>query len=167
MILQSTYENFRYQYPSQNSNPYNKGVIENFMEVFFTSIPPSKNKFREKVQKEPEIQPRVIGGSFSGPNMEKPTGDIEAGRKPVSEDSSTVLREVEGDFGNDDRVNRHSEFAEEFPDLNILQGRSIMHPRRSSSGGRSRSLEIPPDVVAMASEAGHSNRVSGGDNGSS
>lgn len=162
----STYENFRYQYPSQNCNPYNKGVIENFMEVFFTSMPPSKNKFRAKVQKEPEIQPRVVGGSFAGPNMEKSTGVIEAGRKPVSDDSATGLSEVEGDISNDDRVNRHSEFSE-FPDLSRIQGRSIMHPRRSSWGRRSGSLEIPPDVVAMASEAGHSRQASSGDNGSS
>ncbi|CAI8583881.1 unnamed protein product [Vicia faba] len=45
---QSTYENFRYRYDRQ-VNPYNKGVIENFKEVFFSSIPPSKNNFRSKV----------------------------------------------------------------------------------------------------------------------
>ncbi|XP_058757261.1 probable protein S-acyltransferase 6 [Vicia villosa] len=45
---QSTYENFRYRYDRQ-VNPYNKGVIQNFKEVFFSSIPPSKNSFRSKV----------------------------------------------------------------------------------------------------------------------
>lgn len=83
MILQSTREHSNYQYTSQNLNPYNKGVIENFMEVFFTSIPPSKINFRAEVQKEPEIQPRVVGCTFFGQNMEKSMEDIEAGRKPV------------------------------------------------------------------------------------
>ncbi|GAU38101.1 hypothetical protein TSUD_317880 [Trifolium subterraneum] len=45
---QSTYENFRYRYDRQ-VNPYNKGIVENFKEVFFSSIPPSKNNFRSKV----------------------------------------------------------------------------------------------------------------------
>lgn len=132
MILQTDKENSKYKFPSQNSNTFNKGVIENFIEVFFTSIPPSKINFREKVQKEPEIQPRVVGGSFPGPNTEKSIVDKEAGWKLVSEDSATGLSEVERDISNNDRVNRHSEFAEEFPGLIRIQGRSIMHSRSSS-----------------------------------
>lgn len=129
MILQTTRENNKNEYPSQNSNPFNKGVIENFMEVFFTCIPPSKINFREKVQKEPEIQPRVAGVSFPGPNTEKSIGDIEAGWKLVSEDFATGLSKFERYISNNDRVDRHSE---EFPDLNRIQGPSIMHPRSSS-----------------------------------
>lgn len=171
MFLQSTYENFRYRY-DRRANPYNKGVIENFMEIFFTSIPPSKNKFRGKVQKEPGIPSRMVGGSFASPNLEKTMGDIEAGRKPVWDDSATGLSEVEGDLNNDDGVNRGGEFTEESPDLSRIirgegtDGRSILHPRRSSWGRRSGTLDIPPDVVAMASGVGDSNRISGDDNGS-
>ena len=116
------------------------------MEVFFTSIPPSKNNFRAKVQIEPEIQIRVVGSSLSGPNMEELTGDLEAGLKLVSEDSGTGLHEIEVDISSNDRVNKHDECDEESPDLNRIQ-----------------SL---PDVDAMASEAGHFNRESTGDNGS-
>ncbi|XP_051138620.1 probable protein S-acyltransferase 4 [Andrographis paniculata] len=42
---QTTYENFRYRY-NRKQNPYNKGVIMNFKEVFSSSIPPSMNDFR-------------------------------------------------------------------------------------------------------------------------
>lgn len=134
MILQSTWEYGKYKNHSQNFNPYNKGVIKNFTEVFFTSIPTSKINFRAKVQIESENQPRVVGGTFSGPNMEKSMEDIEAGRKRVWEDFATVLSEVEIDICNNDRVNRHIDFAEEFPDLSRIQGRSIMHPRSFSWG---------------------------------
>ncbi|XP_074331017.1 putative protein S-acyltransferase 7 [Apium graveolens] len=127
----STREYSNYQYPSQNSNPYNKGVIENFMEVFFTSIPPSKINFREKLHKEAEIQPQVAGGTFFGQNMVESMEDIEAGRKRDLEDSATVMSEVERDC-NIDRVN--IEFSEEFPNLIRMQDRSIMHPRRFSWG---------------------------------
>jgi len=50
--VQSTYENFKYRYDPQ-TNPYNRGIFNNFKEVFCTRIPPSKNKFRSKVPREP------------------------------------------------------------------------------------------------------------------
>ncbi|KZV54240.1 Glyoxal oxidase-related protein [Dorcoceras hygrometricum] len=52
---QSTYENFRYQY-SRRSNPYNRGIVGNFLEVFCSSIPTSKNDFRAKVPKSTGMQ---------------------------------------------------------------------------------------------------------------
>ncbi|PIN19300.1 DHHC-type Zn-finger protein [Handroanthus impetiginosus] len=61
---QTTYENFRYQY-RRDSNPYNKGMVGNFMEVFCTSIPPSKNNFRAKVQKKSVASSHSVGASFS------------------------------------------------------------------------------------------------------
>ncbi|KVI06160.1 probable protein S-acyltransferase 7 [Cynara cardunculus var. scolymus] len=81
---QSTYENFRYRY-DRTENPYNRGVVENFKEVFWSSIPPSKNKFRAVVQREPETLPRAAGGGgFMNSNVEKTPSDIEMGnRKPT------------------------------------------------------------------------------------
>lgn len=64
---QSTYENFRYRY-DRRANPYNRGVIDNFKEVFCTSIPPSKNNFRAKVL--------------------KADSDIEMGRKPIWDETN-------------------------------------------------------------------------------
>ncbi|GAA0138442.1 protein modifying enzyme [Lithospermum erythrorhizon] len=61
---QSTYENFRYRY-DQRMNPYNKGIFRNFLDVFCTSIPPSKNNFRAKVQKEDELPITVGEGAFT------------------------------------------------------------------------------------------------------
>lgn len=114
----------------------------------------------------------MVGGNYASPNLEKAMGDIEAARKPVWEDSATGQSEVEADLSNDDGANRGGEFAEESPDLSRMirgegtDGRSILHPRRSSWGRRSGSLDIPADVVAMASGVGDSNRISGSSNGS-
>lgn len=52
-MLQTTYENFRYR-SDNRYNVYNRGCINNFLEVFCTKIKPSRNKFRDFVQ---EVQP--------------------------------------------------------------------------------------------------------------
>ncbi|PKU64247.1 probable protein S-acyltransferase 1 [Dendrobium catenatum] len=44
---QTTYENFRYHY-DKKENPFNRGILKNFKEVFL-NIPPSMNKFRARV----------------------------------------------------------------------------------------------------------------------
>ncbi|XP_020581554.1 probable protein S-acyltransferase 7 [Phalaenopsis equestris] len=48
---QTTYENFRYRYDGK-MNPYNQGCAQNFKEVFFSSIPTSKNDFRAKIKED-------------------------------------------------------------------------------------------------------------------
>ncbi|KAG8388113.1 hypothetical protein BUALT_Bualt02G0092000 [Buddleja alternifolia] len=61
---QTTYENFRYRYTSRE-NPYNKGIVGNFMEIFFSSIPVSKNNFRAKVQKKSMIRTHSVSARCS------------------------------------------------------------------------------------------------------
>ncbi|KAI3699955.1 hypothetical protein L2E82_44565 [Cichorium intybus] len=73
----------RYRY-DRRANPYNRGVLENFGEIFCTSILVSKNKFRALVPKEPGLGTRPVGGGFVSPNMGKAVADIEMGRKAVS-----------------------------------------------------------------------------------
>ncbi|CAA0832885.1 Probable protein S-acyltransferase 3 [Striga hermonthica] len=48
---QTTYENFRYRY-DKKENPYNKGMIRNLKEVFFSKTTPSLVNFREWVLEE-------------------------------------------------------------------------------------------------------------------
>nr|CBX24375.1 hypothetical_protein [Oryza glaberrima] len=45
---QATYENFRYHY-NKKDNPYQKSIAANFVDVFFTKIPPPQNNFRSWV----------------------------------------------------------------------------------------------------------------------
>ena len=79
---QTTYENFRYRY-DRRANPYNKGVVQNFKEIFCTSISPSKNNFRAKVPREPGLPARSGCVGFVSPNTGKAMEDIEMGRKAV------------------------------------------------------------------------------------
>eukprot|EP00262_Sarcandra_glabra_P012993 TRINITY_DN3484_c0_g1_i1.p1 TRINITY_DN3484_c0_g1~~TRINITY_DN3484_c0_g1_i1.p1 ORF type:complete len:441 (+),score=47.40 TRINITY_DN3484_c0_g1_i1:182-1504(+) len=162
---QTTYENFRYRY-DRRANPYNKGVVENFKEIFFTSIPVSKNKFRARVAREPAgLQARSVGGGFISPSMGKTAGDLEMGRKPVWGETG----DFEGRLSNDDGLDNKDSDAS--PDLSRAlptegtEGRPGMHPRRSSWGRKSGSWEISPEVLALAAGVGESNRAGSGSGG--
>ncbi|KAI4319015.1 hypothetical protein MLD38_032665 [Melastoma candidum] len=75
---QTTYENFRFHYDRQ-ANPYNRGILGNWKEVFCSSIPPSKNKFRMKVPKGRGYPSRRFMESVSHRNIGKGIADVEMG----------------------------------------------------------------------------------------
>ncbi|KAA8530079.1 hypothetical protein F0562_004788 [Nyssa sinensis] len=157
---QTTYENFRYRY-DRRANPYNKGVVLNFKEIFCTSIPPSKNKFRAKVPRETGLPAQSVGGSFVSTNTGKNVEDIEMGRKAVWGDVGAVADHCEGQLitnVKDDKL------VETSPDKRaaVDEGdRAGTHPRRSSWGRKSGSWETSPEVLALASRVGETNRMSG------
>ncbi|CAD6235201.1 unnamed protein product [Miscanthus lutarioriparius] len=141
---QTTYENFRYRY-DQRANPYNRGVIENIKEIFFTTIPPSKNNFCGRVQQEHGLRPRPTNG-FMSPNMGRAVGDIEMGRKPVAWDEPRMAAEI-GDLGaglSNLLEDKDGRFRSASPDLSRdalavgggleEQGSSVMNRGRSSWG---------------------------------
>ncbi|XP_015577564.2 probable protein S-acyltransferase 1 isoform X1 [Ricinus communis] len=76
---QTTYENFRYRY-DKKENPFRKGIITNFKEVFFSKIPPSAINFRAKVSDD-EVSITMddpdLEGSFM--NSKEDRFDIESG----------------------------------------------------------------------------------------
>merc|ERR1712226_405971 len=76
---QTTYENFRYRY-DKKENPFRKGIITNFKEVFFSKIPPSAINFRAKVSDD-EVSMTMddpdLEGSFM--NSKEDRFDIESG----------------------------------------------------------------------------------------
>ncbi|EXC29154.1 putative S-acyltransferase [Morus notabilis] len=166
----TTYENFRYRY-DRRANPYNKGVLENFKEIFCTSSPPSKNNFRAKVPREAGFPPaRLGGGGFMSPNMGKAVEDIEMGRKTVWGDLGAGADHFEGQLNNNDRVNvKESDLGEVSPDIRTTvdetADRGGMHPRRSSWGRKSGSWDMSPEVLALAARVGEPNRVGGSTSG--
>lgn len=100
-MIQTTYENFRYQY-DKKENPYNKGMLRNLGEVFFSKIPPSMNNFRSFVEEDEHM---VIGSLT--PNFGEGTAagskekiDIELGSKHA-EDTSYSLPEILRNFDFD------------------------------------------------------------------
>ncbi|XP_077247646.1 putative protein S-acyltransferase 1 [Tasmannia lanceolata] len=79
---QTTYENFRYRY-DKKENPYNKGLVRNFKDMFFSRIPPSMNDFRSWVLEDP-IEDHIevgAGASYMGGDIFSQKGkiDIETG----------------------------------------------------------------------------------------
>ncbi|KAK1256772.1 putative S-acyltransferase [Acorus gramineus] len=94
---QTTYENFRYRY-DKRENPYNKGLLRNFKELFFTRIPPSLNNFRSWV-----IDEQIEVGSATpstGIDMISPKEkiDIEMGSKFMmggNESIPSILRNLD------------------------------------------------------------------------
>ncbi|XP_057982617.1 probable protein S-acyltransferase 7 isoform X1 [Malania oleifera] len=167
---QTTYENFRYRY-DRRANPYNKGVVQNFGEIFCAGVPPSKNNFRAKVPREPGLPARSVGGGFISPNMGKAVEDIEVGRKTVWGDMVAGADPREGQISNNDGLNiKDGGMGELSPEIRttVDEGdRPGIHPRRSSWGRKSGSWEMSPEVIALAARVGESNRSGGGSSSSS
>ncbi|KAK3412972.1 hypothetical protein EUGRSUZ_I01621 [Eucalyptus grandis] len=160
---QTTYENFRYRY-DRRANPYNRGVVENFKEIFFTGIPVSKNNFRAKFPREPVLPTRSVGGGFMSPNMGKPVEDIEMGRKAVWGDMNSGLDLGEGQLNSTDRLNlKDGELGEMSPEMRAnvedTGERAGIHPRRSSWGRKSGSWDMSPEILALSARVGESNRA--------
>ncbi|RZS01055.1 hypothetical protein BHM03_00030893 [Ensete ventricosum] len=161
----------KYRY-DRRANPYNRGVVENFKEIFFTSIPPSKNKFRARVPREQEYQQLTTGGGFMSPNMGRAVGDIEMGRKPVTWDELRAITQgsdlEEGLSNRNMGDDKDSELGEVSPDLRreFLSARGVevqaaLHHRRSS-WGRGGSWETMPEVRAVASAMWETSRIGSG-----
>uniref|UniRef100_A0A0E0E0Z9 S-acyltransferase n=1 Tax=Oryza meridionalis TaxID=40149 RepID=A0A0E0E0Z9_9ORYZ len=168
---QTTYENFRYRY-DRRANPYNRGVLSNFLEIFCSRIPPSKNNFRARVTVEQGLQQtRVASRGFMSPNMGKPVGDFEMGRKPVPWDeprTAADIRDLEAGLGGflDEKEGRLTHAS---PDLSrddlpadLMEGRAGTHSRRSSwvnRTGTSESVDSMNAQIIAAWEAIQSDPV--------
>ncbi|KAK9671290.1 hypothetical protein RND81_12G019500 [Saponaria officinalis] len=100
---QTTYENFRYRY-DKKENPYNKGMLSNISEVFFSKIPPSLNNFRAIVTEQVEIPVECIHQSFGEHKSSKEKIDIEMGDKNIDDEDyplPKILRDLDYDDVDD------------------------------------------------------------------
>uniref|UniRef100_A0A7C8ZHK8 S-acyltransferase n=1 Tax=Opuntia streptacantha TaxID=393608 RepID=A0A7C8ZHK8_OPUST len=88
---QTTYENFRYRY-DKRQNPYNKGMLQNYREIFFSKTPPSLNHFRAPVPDE-EQEPEPIPPLFGSEVELKDKANVEMDDKYV-ESSNAALPEI-------------------------------------------------------------------------
>ncbi|KAL6890240.1 hypothetical protein ACP4OV_009003 [Aristida adscensionis] len=150
---QTTYENFRYRY-ERKSNPFNRGVAANLVEIFLSPIPPSRNDFRAKVTLDPAAAAAFyysLGplssesrasfytrGSLSF-DMTKASFDLNYSAKRTSVASS--------DFGD---IYGHAHGHGHAGD-----GELVQQPRHSifgpgAAGRESRKQQQPPDAAAAA-----------------
>ncbi|KAM0890339.1 hypothetical protein ACQ4PT_027143 [Festuca glaucescens] len=76
---QTTYENFRYRYDLR-TNPYNRGLVQNFVETLCSRIPSSRNNFRAKAKEDSAAftSSLSMGRVLSPPKM---SVDLEMGTK--------------------------------------------------------------------------------------
>lgn len=161
---QTTYENFRYRY-DHRANPYNKGVVENFKEIFCTPIPPSKNNFRAKVPKEPAPSARPVGAGFVSPSMGKGTDDIEMGRKATwGGEFGPGLDSGEGQMSDNDILTiKDGRLGEASPDIRThvdeVGDRAGLPTRHSSRRRQSGNWEMSPEVLALSARLGEQSRV--------
>ncbi|KAL3630857.1 putative protein S-acyltransferase 7 [Castilleja foliolosa] len=155
---QTTYKNFRYRY-DRRANPYTKGVIDNFKEIFYGPTPLSKNDFRAMVPKEPPLPARSVTGGFVSPNMGKGVDDIQMGRKAVWGDVGAVFDHPEGQLSDNDDLNHNnakegSGLGEMSPEIRtaLNEGdRAGVHARRSSWERKSGSWEMSPEILGSGS----------------
>lgn len=162
---QTTYENFRYRY-DRRANPYNKGVLNNFKEIFCISIAPSKNKFRAMVPNEPALPARSVSGGYMNQSLGKSGDDIEIGRKAVWE-MNAGMDESDSQLNNDRATIKDGELSSEIrTTVDEAVDRVGVHPRRSSWGRKSGSWEMSPEVLALAARVGEQNRAGEGNSSS-
>ncbi|XP_044431228.1 protein S-acyltransferase 8 isoform X4 [Triticum aestivum] len=78
-IGKTTYEKFRYRY-DRRSNPYNRGLVQNFIEILCSRIPSSRNNFRAKANEDSAAFASTLsmGRVLSPPKM---SVDLEMGTK--------------------------------------------------------------------------------------
>lgn len=158
---QTTYENFRYRY-DRHENPYNRGIVDNFKEIFFSSIPPSQNDFRMHVP--PEQSLPVSGGSgFISGNMKKGgPRDLESGRKPSWDHPGAIMSvgDLEAGEGAAPSIKDGSDSTA----CNLSESSEVFgngQPRRSSWDQRSGSWEFSNKVLEPPSDVGEPKRIVG------
>ncbi|KAL0556096.1 hypothetical protein IC582_004604 [Cucumis melo] len=157
---QTTYENFRYRADSR-SNVYNRGCLNNFLEVFCSKVKPSKNNFRALVQEEvppPPAPPplREMGAAeqddLGGDPRSKVEDDLDIGEDLLKISQRRNIEDI-----NEDIRSRGSTG----PQLNVSEVDSSLgsdhraptirsDARHSSWGRRSGSWDIASDVLANA-----------------
>lgn len=150
--MQTTYENFRYRY-DRRANPYNRGTIDNFKEIFCVPIPPSKNDFRAKIPIEPIVPPRRY--------------------LPETMDHMMMSRkEANGDDRHDGQLSQLRDnnrfntkdggLGELSPEVRSTVDESDRVGTHSSWGRKSGSWEMSPEVVSLSSRMGEEANRNGG-----
>ncbi|KAK9165736.1 hypothetical protein Scep_000927 [Stephania cephalantha] len=158
---QTTYENFRYRVDSRIS-VYNRGCLNNFLEVLCAKIKPSQNNFRafvkEEVQKPPVPRPRdpEIGDLGEDPRR-KIEDDLDIGGDLLK---ISQRRNFDGSHEDIDIRSRGSNGTHhDYSDAEFALGSDQQLPtarpeaRHSSWGRRSGSWEISPDILGANGEA--------------
>ncbi|XP_043716681.1 protein S-acyltransferase 8-like [Telopea speciosissima] len=152
---QTTYENFRYRSDSRR-NVFNRGCLNNFLEVFCSKIAPSRNNFRAFVQPEvprlPMTRTREMEvENLSGNPRAKVEDDLELGGDLLKISQRRNFEEVDEDIHSRSSNGQRRDT----PEADFVLGSDQQAPavrseaRHSSWGRRSGSWDISTDILAM------------------
>ncbi|XP_024930284.3 protein S-acyltransferase 8 [Ziziphus jujuba] len=152
---QTTYENFRYR-ADNRINVYNRGCLNNFLEVFCTKGKPSRNNFRafvqEEVQRPPplpsprEVEPDDLGGDPRA----KVEDDLEIGEDLLKISQRRNIEEIDDDIrsrGSSGPPHNFSEGGDSVLGSDHRAPTIRSDARHSSWGRRSGSWEIAQEVL--------------------
>ncbi|KAK4253083.1 hypothetical protein QN277_010905 [Acacia crassicarpa] len=155
---QTTYENFRYK-SDDRDNVYNRGCLNNLMEVFCTKVKPSRNNFRATVQEEvqrlpPQVstrepEPEDLDGGDPRPKVED---DLDIGEDLLKISQRRNIEEIEEDIRSRGSSGPPPNTLE--ADLTLESDHRAQtiraDVRHSSWGRRSGSWEISPEVLSSS-----------------
>ncbi|XP_008237503.2 PREDICTED: LOW QUALITY PROTEIN: protein S-acyltransferase 8-like [Prunus mume] len=151
---QTTYENFRYR-ADNRINVYNRGCLNNFLEVFCTELKPSRNNFRAFVEEELQRPPplptarEIESDELGGDPRSKVEDDLDIGEDLLKISQRRNIEEIDEDIrsrGSNGPPHNTSE-------VDSALGSDHRAPtirsdaRHSSWGRRSGSWEIAPEVI--------------------
>ncbi|KAK9271122.1 hypothetical protein L1049_026711 [Liquidambar formosana] len=155
---QTTYENFRYRADNRN-NAYNRGCLNNFLDVFCTKIKPSRNNFRASFQEEVQRPPPLPSmreaelDDFGGDQRSKVEDDLEIGDDLLKISQRRNVEEIDEDIRSRGSNGPHHNSSE----ADSVFGSDRRAPtvrsdtQHSSWGRRSGSWDLAPEVFAMNS----------------
>ncbi|CAA2943400.1 S-acyltransferase 8 [Olea europaea subsp. europaea] len=150
---QTTYENFRYR-ADNRINVYDRGCLNNFLEVFCTKVKPSKNNFRAFVQEETQRSTTVPIARESeaediGDRRMKVEDDMDIGGDLLKISQRHNIEDIEADIrsrGSD--VPHHNSSEADSALGSDRRGPAVQPDTWHSSWGRSSgSWEIANEVV--------------------
>lgn len=152
--MQTTYENFRYR-ADNRINVYNRGCVNNFLEVFCTEVKPSRNNFRAFVEEEMQRPPPLPTAreaeqdDSGGDPRSKVEEDLDIGEDLLKISQRRNIEEIDEEIRS-----RGSNGPHNISEADSVLGSDHRAPairadaRHSSWGRRSGSWEIAQDVLA-------------------
>lgn len=157
MFCQTTYENFRYR-ADNRVNVYDRGCLNNFLEVFCTKVKPSRNNFRAFVQDEApraslpttrEVEAEDMGED----RRAKVEDDLDIGGDLLKISQRHNIEDIEADIRSrgSDVIHHNSSEADSVLGSDRRAPTVQADTRHSSWGRRSESWEIAPEVLGMNS----------------
>ncbi|XP_058740818.1 protein S-acyltransferase 8-like isoform X2 [Vicia villosa] len=162
---QTTYENFRYRADGR-INVFNRGCINNFLEVFCTEIKPSRNNFRAFVQEEgqrpltPVFARGHEQGDLSGDRRPKVEHDLDIGEDLLKISQRRNIEELDEDIRS--RGSNGAPHITGDPDSILSsdhRATTIRSDTRHSRWERSGSWEIAQDDFANSNVTESRNHV--------